>query len=1425
MSHRRDDESRVAIVGMACLFPDAPDLDAFWQNLCTGHDSTRDVPPERWDPEVFFDAASSAPDRFYTRRGAFLDGLTGFDPSRYGIMPRAAQGAEPDQLLMLDVCARALEHAGLAALGTGRTFARDRTGVVLGRGNYIGAGMTRLEQHVRTAEQLVLSLRGLLPELDAATLQRIKAEFRARLGAYGPDTAIGLVPNLTASRVANRLDLGGGAWTVDAACASSLVALDQACRDVRTGRLDVALAGGVHLSHDVAFWSVFCQLGALSRSGVIRPFDRRADGILIGEGLGVVVLKRLADALKDDDHIWAVIRGTGTSSDGRDASLMSPRVEGQLRALERAWQDAGLDPQATDAVGLVEAHGTGTPAGDAAELETLARFFGTPSGGAPAAIGSVKSNIGHAMPAAGAAGLLKATLALAHGEIPPTLHCDEPRPELLRTRFQAATTLTPWGDRPARATVNAFGFGGINAHVVLERYAESRQSGPLVRAAPALPKVARFAADSATALAARLASGDEGGEGPFRAAVVEPTPDRLAKAQALARAGATHHSRDGLHVVSAPTLGPAGGRIAFLCPGIEAEFAPEVADIAHWLGRPVPACLRPRDLEEHGVGVVGLGRLLGAALARLGISPHAIAGHSIGEWTGLILSGWLDEADADAFVGTLTPGTLEVPGVAFAALGAGLPAALEALSGLPNITVSHDNCPHQVVLCGATESIALALERLRGHGIIGQTLPFRSGFHSVLFEPYVAPHAAAFAGLTLRTGPRTPLWSATTAAPYPADPDGVRELSVRHLTAPVRFRALIDALWSDGCRAFVQLGQGSLPAFVRDTLTGRPALALSLVDARRPGLQQVAHVAAALWSEGADVQWQEPSRPRGTPLMLSLGVPLVPATTPLQLAPRPDALPATPVGDALRAVLGAARDASAEVVAALGTMAPVQPTTRQEVRELSVETLPELRDHSFFRQPEGWPHLADRYPVVPMTASLELVRSAAVALFPGQVAIAVENVRASRWIAVAPAVRVTITAKRIGPDRVQVTLDGADRYLEAQVQVAPTFPASPSPTLALTDPTPPPLDATALYADHWMFHGPAYQGVTALEADSPTGIAGTLRAGRALGALLDNAGQLFGLWIMLRTETDRLAMPVKIDRLAWFGHEPTPGETFTCTVRPGPIGRREVRADLQLTDATGRVRVAITGWEDWRFETDARLWPVMREPERHVYAEPMAGGWVRLLGAQRSAASRDYLARRFLNADERALYDTLGDARKPLWLLGRIAAKDAVRTRAFASETTIFPSEVTVLPDASGRPVVHGRFAGTHVSLAHKDGVGAVAIASAGPCGIDVERVEPRSDRFVALACTEPERALIAAQPSGERDLWVTRLWCAKEAVAKARGTGLEFQPKGIEVTRLDADGSAAWVGETEVRFAFAAPDVVVAVVRGDERLSLPAPR
>jgi phosphopantetheinyl transferase len=494
--------------------------------------------------------------------------------------------------------------------------------------------------------------------------------------------------------------------------------------------------------------------------------------------------------------------------------------------------------------------------------------------------------------------------------------------------------------------------------------------------------------------------------------------------------------------------------------------------------------------------------------------------------------------------------------------------------------------------------------------------------------------------------------------------------------------------------------------------------------------------------------------------------------------------------------------AQADVLAGLARRGPgaLRPCERTFTRTLSIETFPELVDHSFFRQAPGWPSLADRHPVVPMTTLIGIMMEAAVGLVPSRVAVGLEDVRAFRWLAIATPVEAKITCRFDGTAKVHVAVDG---YCEGTVLLAEGYPAPPvTDTAPLANPRPASHDAQQLYGDRWMFHGPQFQGVVDVGVVGDDGIRGVLETGPARGALLDNAGQLFGYWVMVHNETNRMAMPVKIDRIRFFGPPPQVGERFTCTVRIVRQGERDVVADLSLARASdGATWATLDGWEDRRFDTDARLWPVMLFPEKNLLAEPerahAAAGLVLFADRYRSAPTRDQLARRFLGEAERRDYEKQGPRSQRAWLSGRIAAKDALRDLlGQRGHGAVFPAEIAIANDASGKPCVTTALArDLRVSIAHKDDL-AVALAAEGrDVGIDLEKIEPRSDAFASLSFGDDELAMIV--PGDDRDEQLTRMWAAKEAVAKARGTGLQGNPRRFTVRdrageRLLVD--ASWV-------------------------------
>ena len=455
----------VAIIGMAGVFPGAPDVQTFWENIVSKVDAISDA-PEDWEGWGYYDPNSKANDRIYCKRGGFLNEVS-FRPADYGVMPLAVDGADPDHFLALKVAAQALADAGYPGGGE----IGERTQVIVGRGTYINRAFTNQLQHCLIIDQTLRVLRQVHPSLKDAELDEIKRQLKNSLAPFNTEVAPGLVPNVMTGRIANRFDLMGANYTVDAACASSLVSIELAVQALLSGKCDMVLAGGANVATAAPTFMLFCQLEALSRKGQIRPFDQNADGTLLGEGFGMLVLKRRADAERGGDRIYAVVKSVGVASDGRARALLAPRVEGEELAIKSAYEQTGISPQTVE---LVEAHGTGTPVGDSVEIEALKRVFGAQSARRPwCALGTVKSMIGHLIPAAGIAGLIKTALALYHKTLPPTLHCENPDPKLSEGPFYINPNSRPWihgAHTPRRAGVNAFGFGGINAHAILEEY-------------------------------------------------------------------------------------------------------------------------------------------------------------------------------------------------------------------------------------------------------------------------------------------------------------------------------------------------------------------------------------------------------------------------------------------------------------------------------------------------------------------------------------------------------------------------------------------------------------------------------------------------------------------------------------------------------------------------------------------------------------------------------------------------------------------------------------------------------------------------------------------------------------------------------------------------------------------------------------------
>ncbi|MGW4519505.1 SDR family NAD(P)-dependent oxidoreductase [Amycolatopsis sp. NPDC004378] len=784
----------IAVIGMACTFPGAPDLDAFWSAILRGEDAVTEVPPGRWDPDVYFGQSTS-------KWGGFLPALA-VDPLDHGIPPSAMTSIDPAQLVSLETARRALADAGYAE----RDFDREHTSVVFGAeagGDLANAG----------------TLRSLLD----GYLDEVPPELLEQLPEPTEDTFPGTLANVISGRIANRLDLGGANYTVDAACGSSLAALDLAAKELRAGTSELVLCGAVDLHNGIHDYLMFTSAGALSPTGRCRPFDAAADGIALGEGVACLVLKRLSDAERDGDRIYAVVKGVGAASDGKALGLTAPRPEGQHRALDRAYRDAGVSP--VD-VGLVEAHGTGTVVGDATELRTLTGFF-TDAGAGPGScvLGSVKSQIGHTKCAAGLAGLIKAVLALWHEVVPPTLQLTRPNAawDATTSPFTFTTAARPWADPARLAGVSAFGFGGTNFHAVL-------------------------------------------GAGPV-------SPDR--------RHGLRDWAPEAEEILAGIRRSDADpGKVAFLFPGQGSQrpgmlaelfvHFPELADVLK-LAPDVAVKAFPakafdadavqdqeRALTDTRVAQPALG-LVETAVARLldqvGVRPDFLAGHSYGELVALSVAGAFDtetllrlsHARAKAIADVARPGTM-------AAVKAPRDLLTPTLIG-PDVVVANHNAPEQVVLSGPVAAIERAIRRLRETGVTAQRIPVACAFHSPLVAGAGAVFAAELAGESLRD-PQWMVWSNRTAKPYEGD---VRAELAAQIGAPVRFLDQIEAMYAAGARTFVEVGPGRvLTRLVGEILGERP----HTVVACGPDLEAFLTALRTLADAGVGVRTERLTRPR-----------------------------------------------------------------------------------------------------------------------------------------------------------------------------------------------------------------------------------------------------------------------------------------------------------------------------------------------------------------------------------------------------------------------------------------------------------------------------------------------------------------------------------------------------------------------------------
>ncbi|AQA05193.1 hypothetical protein BVC93_25450 [Mycobacterium sp. MS1601] len=882
----------IAVIGMTAIYPGEPGLEGYWRTVTGGRDAIGEVPPSHWLIEDYFDPDPKAPDRTYCKRGGFIEPVL-FDPVRFGLPPKALPSTDSAQILALIAARKVLDEA----MRGGAAVDLDRVDVVLGV-----ASTTELVVQMGSRMQRPVWRKALLENgLTEDEADEICQDIADQYPTWQESTFPGLLGNVVAGRVANRLDLGGSNFVVDAACASSLSALQTALHRLYLHESDLVLTGGVDALNDVMMFMCFSKTPAFSASGDCRPFSDAADGTIIGEGVGMLALKRLDDAERDGDPIHAVIRGLGSSSDGRASSVYAPRSEGQAKALRRAYERAGYGPSAVE---LVEAHGTATKAGDVAEFAGLKSVFTDES--ARCALGSVKSQIGHTKAAAGAAGLIKAVLALQHSTLPGTLKVDRPNPALGLdgTPFYVNAQTRPWvrtGDQPRRAAVSSFGFGGSNFHVTVEEYRGAQRAKRLRTLPSELVALSAVSGAQLEQKVAAVAAAARSGESLARIAhdcAHEFDASQIARAglvatdvaqlgtladrlgTALAQGTAAQLKDPNIAVGVGPVR---DGKTAFLFPGQGSQYVGMGADLAlafpealrawdaldgdladlHRVVFPEPAfdtaeadaqkaTLTAMENAQPAIATASLSQL--ALLASLGVTADAAAGHSFGEVTALAAAGVLP---VERLVETArTRGVLMAEAGrgqdgAMLAVTAGAEAVRALLDSKPQdvgtLVIANDNAPTQVVVAGYQSDIGWVEAAAKAAGLTTVRLPVASAFHSPIVAASSAPLTAYLNTLDLGQA-RFPVYSNATAQIYGDSVAGQLGDQVRQ---SVRFREMIETMAHDGVTRFIEVGPGRvLTRLVGQILAGTPHTAVALDDPKAHGLLGWHRGLAALVADG-----------------------------------------------------------------------------------------------------------------------------------------------------------------------------------------------------------------------------------------------------------------------------------------------------------------------------------------------------------------------------------------------------------------------------------------------------------------------------------------------------------------------------------------------------------------------------------------------
>lgn len=844
-------EDAAAVIGVGCRFPGGADgPDALWALLREGRDAIGPIPENRWSLASLYDSTPGLPGKMYTKEGGFLDDIDLFDAGFFGIAPREAKAMDPQQRLVLEVAAQALDAAGLDK----KKLAGSKTGVFLG--------------------------------ISGSDYGRMLFRCRDALDLYA---GTGTAPSVAANRLSYILGLQGISIAVDTACSSSLVAVHLACASLRSGASSLALAGGVNLILSPEMNIIFSNARLMSPDGRCKTFDKNADGYVRSEGCGMVVLKRLGDALRDHDDIWGVILGSAVNQDGHSNGLTVPNGLAQRHLLREALADAGLAPHDID---YIEAHGTGTPVGDPIEYSALQAVFAPRPADEPLFIGSIKSNIGHMEQAAGIGGLVKVLLSLRHGELPPSLHFSEPNPLVNLEAIPAVLPTSPvdLSHKPVlTAGVSSFSFGGTNAHLIVrsvpERPAASEEPAPDVlllsahTPATLLQTIATaekiFAAtESRAAQLCRTARGKT--HLPFRAAVTGTTTASFRE-----RLHAVAQAKTGVGIHRGHAERPAMAGLAFTGQG--AQY-PGMGRLLYSLPTPyrdsLDRCftafegLLPLSLqevmhadapgEEHPIhqtiytqpALFALEYALASLWMDWGLEPVCLLGHSVGEYAAACIAGVFSLKDAARLVAARGRLIQELPaGGGMLALFCDAEAAERLIAPYPDLSVATRNGPANTVVSGPTATLKEAENAFSAKGVQAVRLRVSHAFHSPLMAPMLEEFRAVAQSVSYTT-PGIPVVSNLTGAVAAGDDLIHPEYWVRHVMAPVRFYEGVRSAAELGISVMLEVGPHAVLTGLGRTMTDIPVRWTPSLLRAQDDRASLADATASLYTLGTPLHWE-----------------------------------------------------------------------------------------------------------------------------------------------------------------------------------------------------------------------------------------------------------------------------------------------------------------------------------------------------------------------------------------------------------------------------------------------------------------------------------------------------------------------------------------------------------------------------------------